>query len=248
MLILLPPSETKRDGGAGAPLDFGALSYPRLGRVRRSLVRRVVQLARQPEEMLSRLKLGPKLAFEVERNRRLRTTPTMPALDRYTGVLYEALDAPALDADARAFADGHLAIHSALFGLVAACDGIPAYRLSHDSRLEGPTLRATWGSTITRELGSHRDELILDLRSEGYTALGPTPAGRSSYFVRVVTPGDDGRQRALNHFNKKGKGELTRALLQNGEDFADAADLIAWGAQAGFALEVAENGELLLEV
>jgi cytoplasmic iron level regulating protein YaaA (DUF328/UPF0246 family) len=247
VLIVLPPSETKRDGGDLAPLDYRALSHPRLTTTRRSLVRRVGQLARRPDEMMKRLKLGQKLAFEVDRNRTLAKAPTMPAMDRYTGVLYEALDAPDLPPSAREFASRHVRIHSALFGLLGASDPIPAYRLSHDSRLEAPSLKATWADSITRELGTHRGELILDLRSEGYVALGPLPAG-TGYFVRVVTTGADGQQRALNHFNKKGKGTLVRALALHGEDFSDLRSLLEWGEASGNRLSLASNGELLLEV
>ncbi|MCS5733969.1 YaaA family protein [Herbiconiux daphne] len=247
MLILLPPSETKRDGGSGDPLDFSSLAHPRLSPTRRALVRRVVQLARRPDEMMTRLKLGQKLAFEVDRNRALAKAPTMPAIDRYTGVLYEALDAPSLAPDARAFAAEHVRIHSALFGLLRASDPIPAYRLSHDSRLDAPGIKATWGAAISRELEAHRGELILDLRSEAYVGLGPLPPG-TGHFVRVVTTGADGQQRALNHFNKKGKGTLVRALVEHGVDFGTVDELVAWGAASGHRLSVSPTGELLLEV
>ncbi|WP_368499552.1 YaaA family protein [Herbiconiux sp. A18JL235] len=249
MLVLLPPSETKRDGGEGAPLDFAALSHPALTRVRKPLVRRVATLARTPDEMMQRLKLGPKLAFEVERNRLVTKSATMPAMDRYTGVLYEALDAPALDPAARAFAAEHVRIHSALFGLVGAGDPVPAYRLSHDSRLDAPSIKTVWAEAVSKELLAHRDELVLDLRSEAYVHLGPVPPAASrTYFLRVVTTGDDGVRRALNHFNKKGKGELVRALVQHGVDFADVDELIAWGAASGHRLSLAADGELVLEV
>lgn len=250
MLILLPPSETKRDGGDAAPLDYAALAHPKLSPTRRALVRRVSALARTPDEMMRRLKLGPKLAFEVDRNRRLAKAPTMPAMDRYTGVLYEALDAPSLSDGAREFARAHVRIHSALFGLLGAGDAIPAYRLSHDSRLDAPGVKATWATAISKELGTHAGELILDLRSEAYVHLGPVPmvAAPNSFFVRVVTAGPDGARRALNHFNKKGKGELVRALVEHGEDFATVDALIAWGATAGIRLTLSADGELLLEV
>ncbi len=250
MLILLPPSETKRDGGDAAPLDLASLAHPKLTPTRRALVRRVSALARTPDEMMQRLKLGPKLAFEVHRNRQLAKAPTMPAMDRYTGVLFEALDAPTLSDQARAFAHEHVRIHSALFGLLAAGDGIPAYRLSHDSRLDSPGIKATWAAAVSKELSAHAGELILDLRSEAYVHLGPVPpaAAGNSYFIRVVTPGPDGALRALNHFNKKGKGELVRAIVQNGADFASIDDLIAWGTDAGIRLALSPQGELLLEV
>ncbi|MCS5721401.1 peroxide stress protein YaaA [Herbiconiux sp. CPCC 203407] len=245
MLILLPPSETKRDGGDPAPLDYAALSHPAFTTTRRALVRDVSRLARDPEETMKRLKLGQKLTFEVERNRTLSKAPTMPALERYTGVLYEALGAESLSAEARAFAELHVRIHSALFGLVGAGDPIPAYRLSHDSRLDAPSVKTRWAAAVAKELARHEGELILDLRSEAYVALGPAPAG--SWFLRVVSRGPDGVARALNHFNKKGKGTLVRAIAENGVDFADVDSLIAWGAGAGHRLSTS-GGELVLEV
>ncbi|MCS5715044.1 peroxide stress protein YaaA [Herbiconiux sp. CPCC 205716] len=249
MLVLLPPSETKHDGGDGPALDLALLSHPTLTPTRRATVRRLKQLSRDREESLRRLKLGPKLASEVDRNRALTSSPTMPAMDRYTGVLYEALDAPSLDAAARAFAARHVRIHSALFGLVGAGDPVPAYRLSHDSRLEGDSLKATWSAPVSKALLAHRDELVLDLRSEAYVHLGPVPPAVSrSHFLRVVSEGPDGVTRALNHFNKKGKGELVRALVQHGTDFAEVDELIAWGSATGHRLSLAASGELVLEV
>lgn len=250
MLILLPPSETKRDGGDGAALEYATLSHPKLTSLRRALVRRVTGLARTPDEMMRRLKLGPKLAFEVARNRHLAKSPTMPAMDRYTGVLYEALDAPGLSEAAREFARRHVRIHSALFGLLGAGDAIPAYRLSHDSRLDAPGLRAIWADAVSRELASYAGELILDLRSEAYVHLGPVPAAAvaDSHFLRVVSVGPDGALRALNHFNKKGKGELVRAIVENGEDFENVDALIAWSVGAGIRLSLSSDGELLLAV
>jgi hypothetical protein len=170
----------------------------------------------------------------------------MPALDRYDGVLFDELDAASLPADARRFAGRHLAIASALFGVTAALDPIPAYRLSHDSRLPGATsLARIWKAPLTAALAG-REELVLDLRSEGYAALGPAPAG--SLYVRVVSVAGDGRKRALNHFNKKGKGAFARQLLLAGIDHPDVESLLAWAAAAGVRLEPGAPGELDLVV
>ena len=96
MLILLPPSETKRDGGAGSPLALDRLSFPELHPVRREVVDAVVALSDDRDVAIRALKLGPKQAGEVDRNRAIPSTPTMRALERYTGVLYDALDAATL--------------------------------------------------------------------------------------------------------------------------------------------------------
>jgi uncharacterized protein len=248
MLILLPPSETKRDGGAeGTALALPGLSFPELAAARRAVSVELRKLSSNLTTMAAALKLGAGQQHELIRNRTVRTSPTMPAIDRYTGVLYDALDAASLSAAARSFATEHVAIHSALFGLVASDDQIPAYRLSHDSRLPTLALKKVWREPISDVLAAY-DGLILDLRSEAYVGLGPAPRRQGSYFLRLVAEGSDGAKRALNHFNKKGKGEFVRSLLEAGIDHPDAASLIDWATGAGHVLEFGEPGELQLEV
>ena len=179
---------------------------------------------------MTALKLGATQRHEVERNRSVGASPLLPAMDRYTGVLYDALGAGSLDPAAREFAGEHVAIHSALFGLIAATDGIPAYRLSHDSRLPGLPLRRHWAARVTSSLAS-REDLVIDLRSESYVHLGPAP--ESAWYVRVVA--SDGGL-ALNHFNKHGKGEFTRAVLEAGIDHVSIESLVDWAASSGFAV------------
>ncbi|MET4781902.1 peroxide stress protein YaaA [Glaciihabitans sp. UYNi722] len=249
MLIVLPPSETKRDGGAeGTVLDLARLSHPELRAPRRTTLSSMRKLARNLTTMSAALKLGPNQRFELLRNRALVTSPTMPAIDRYTGVLYEALEAESLSDAARAFATEHLVIHSALFGLLGASDAVPAYRLSHDSRLPGISLKSTWREPIARVLAGH-DGLILDLRSEAYVELGRAPGDRENvFFLRLLSEGPDGQQRALNHFNKKGKGEFARALLESGIVFDDVEHLLAWASSRGIMLSRGALGELHLVV
>lgn len=164
----------------------------------------------------------------------------MPVMDRFTGVLFEALDAPRLDPRARSWLAANAVVHSALFGLVGADDEIPAYRLSHDSRPVDLVLKSHWRESITAVI-AEQPGLILDLRSEGYVALGPLPDRDDAYGIRVVTASSDGVKRALNHFNKKGKGEFVRALAQAGLDHADIGSLIAWAAGMGIRLEASDR-------
>jgi cytoplasmic iron level regulating protein YaaA (DUF328/UPF0246 family) len=244
--ILLPPSETKRDGGAeGSILDLAVLGFPALGSVRRSMLAGLRTLSRNRATAAAALGLGATQLFEIERNRMLRRSPVMPAIDRYTGVLYEGLDAASLPGPAREFAAESVIVQSALFGLLRALDPIPAYRLSHDSRVPGHPLGRTWRGPLATEL-NRLPGLVLDLRSEVYAALGPAPEG--AWFLRVVTEVSDGMRRALNHFNKKGKGEFTRRLLLAGIDHPDAESLLDWARGAGIRLEVSTPGELSLVV
>ena len=218
---------------------LGDLRFPGLARVRREVVAALSGLSRNRAKSMEALKLGSTQAREVDRNRAIRSSPTMPAIERYTGVLYDALDAVTLSGKQRAFADDTVAVHSALFGLVAAGDLIPAYRLSFDSRLSlergAPTLKKRWAPAVTAVL-AERPGLILDLRSEGYVGLGPAPARGDVHYVRVLARGDDGEVRALNHFNKQAKGLLARALIEAGRDFQSTEDLLEWARDEGYEL------------
>jgi cytoplasmic iron level regulating protein YaaA (DUF328/UPF0246 family) len=248
MLVLLPPSETKRPGGdEGSHLDFAALSFPQLTRPRRTAVDAVRRLSRNLQAATGALRLGGTQAAEVARNRVILTSPVMPAIDRYDGVLYEGLDASSLTAGERAFAGRHVAIASAAFGITMALDPIPAYRLSHDSRLPGVALGRLWREPLG-DLLAATEGLLVDLRSEAYASLGPLPVRDDAVFVRVVSEDTSGRRRALNHFNKKGKGEFVRALIQRGEVFADLPALLAWATGAGIRLEPGAPGEVDLVV
>ncbi|MEO6826620.1 MAG: peroxide stress protein YaaA [Microbacteriaceae bacterium] len=246
MLILLPPSETKRHGGrSGRALQLDSLRYPALLPLRVEAVAAVETLAGDPAATMAALKLSRRQADEVTRNREISSSPTLPAIDRYSGVLYEALDAASLTSRQRSFAHRHVVIHSALLGPVAALDEIPAYRLSASSRLPGFALRRHWSAAVTAQLADATG-VLLDLRSEGYVALGPLPTRRHTRYVHVVSEGPDGRRRALNHFNKHAKGEFARAMIQAGRSFRTIAELISWSGSAGFDLSESAPGELEL--
>lgn len=248
MLLILPPSESKHPGGQeGSALDLGRLSFPELRAPREAVLDALGQLSLDLDEMARALKVGPGLRSEIERNREVLSSASMPAIERFTGVLFDALDAASLNQEQREFASATVAVHSALFGLVGASDPIPAYRLSHDSKLPGISLKRTWAGPISEAL-STRHGIILDLRSEAYAALGPIPRRPDARFVRVVADDGDGRRRALNHFNKKGKGEFVRTYLEERPDIRTLDELCDWSSSAGFPLEPGREGELELVV
>lgn len=227
MLILLPPSETKSDGGEGV-LDPAALAFPALRGRRRTAAAAVRRVPLRDAPAV--LGLGSRNAHEAAWNRALTTGPVRPAIERYTGVLYDGLDLPSLDVDARDWVGRHVVIASALFGLLRAGDRIPRYRLSGSTALPGLSLGAHWRDAVAAALAG-TGEWILDARSAAYVALGAAPAGSASLHV------EDAGGRALNHFNKHAKGELTRRLAETRADVRSREDLLAWAASAGVRLE-----------
>ncbi len=245
MLVLLPPSETKLDGGDGPPLRLSALSHPVLGPLRAELVDELVALAADVPASRRALGLSPGQDADIARNAALRRTPTRPAIARYTGVLYDALDIGSLRGLAAARARARLAVGSALFGLLRADDPIPAYRLSAASALPGrPTLAARWRPVLEPALARiAADELVVDLRSGPYAALGRLPA---AVRVDVLAEHLDGRRTVLSHVNKAHKGRLARALATTRAEPSDPAGVAAVARRAGW--RVLRRGAALIVI
>lgn len=246
MIVLLPPSETKRSGGDGPSLRLEELGNPVLNSLRGELVDELVDLASDPQASRAALGVSPSQDAEIERNAALRSAPTMPAIRRYTGVLYDALDVDSLRGAETKRANARLAIGSALFGLLRADDQVPAYRLSATSKLPGkPTLSTRWKPLLTPLLAEWaNDDLIIDLRSGSYVALG-----RLSDVVRVdvLAERPDGRRTVVTHFNKAHKGRLARILAATRAEPNDAAAVATIARKAGMRVERSGN-ELVVVV
>lgn len=247
MLILLPPSETKRPGGRRRALDAASLALSSLAPQREAVVSALVALSADEDATVRVLKLGGTQRAEVAVNAALREAPTMPAIDRYTGVLFDALDAASLPAGARRWLGAHVLVHSAPFGPVSALDPIPAYRLGASASLPGlPALTKVWADAVTAALAEDQPRFVLDLRSEAYVALGRVPASVESVYVRVVSEGEGGAVRALNHFNKHAKGALVRRLAEDRPRVASRAGFVRWADAAGLRVRAGSPGELEL--
>lgn len=247
MLILLPPSETKRAGGRARPLDAASLVFPALAPQRDAVVAALVALSVDEDRAARVLKLGATQRGEVAVNAALREAPTMPAVDRYTGVLFDALDAASLPAPSRRWLGAHVLIHSAPFGPVSALDQIPAYRLGASASLPGlPSLPRVWADAVTSALAEAAPAFVLDLRSEAYVALGPIPSSVRSVYVRVVSEGEGGAVRALNHFNKHAKGALVRRLAEERPRIGSAAAFRRWADAASLRVRDGAAGEIEL--
>jgi hypothetical protein len=129
---------------------------------------------------------------------------------------------------------------------VGALDPVPVYRLAAGTSLPGvPPLRRHWAAATSAAIAADAPSFVLDLRSEAYVALGPVPATVSSAYVRVVTA----QGRALNHFNKKSKGLLVRALAEDRPRVGSLGALRRWAEEKGIELrDGAPSGVLELVV
>ena len=212
------------------------MSFPELGPLRAELLDDLVELAGDVAASRTALGLSPRQDGEIARNAAVWTSPTLPALDRYTGVLYDALDVATLRGAVAQRARARLMVGSALFGLLRAGDPVPAYRLSADSALPGRlTLGARWRPSLEPVLGAlAAGETVVDLRSASYTALGRAPG---AVTVNVLAERPDGTRVVVSHANKSAKGRLARALAVTRAEPSDAAGVATVARRAGMRVE-----------
>ena len=248
MQVLLPPSETKRVGGVGRFHDSALAHASALGSARERVKLALRELSADEPAAITALKLGAKSRSDLVHNRVLETSGTMPSIERYTGVLYDALGVMELGGDARQWIAAHVLVQSSLFGLIGADDPIPAYRLSASSRLkvDGANFQTLWRdaheSIDWRGLG-----WILDLRSKDYAALAPLPEGIGT-ALQVTQRSADGTVKALNHFNKAAKGDLVRRLARSQARLENANQLADWATANGLEVHLGDNSNELILV
>ncbi len=192
-------------------MDLSSLSFPSLTGTRRALLRDVIRLAKkEPEALRVALGVSQKQQAEVLKNRALLTSPTLPALALYTGIVYDNLSYATLNAAARRRADESLVVASALFGLLRPQDRVPSYRLSGGTVLPGlGGLTSRWRPALEPLLDK---DFVIDLRSGAYASLAHVPGACQ---VRVLRE-EGGRRTVVSHDNKWTKGLLARALCEHG--------------------------------
>lgn len=228
MLFLIPPSETKALGGGSINITQAHLTFGGLDPVRDQVLEAYINAAEDST---------------------IRTAPTMPAINRYTGTLYGAIHGRGLKGTPTAnnFLNTHelarartmVLIQSALFGVIAATDLIPNYKISPSKLICGINLKRVWPQ-VHDEFAWARlaKEPVIDLRSKAYAELAPLPVEVDAYTVNVFVEREDGTREQLNHFNKKAKGQLVRSALIAAKEPKTIAELKACAKELGLKLEV----------
>ncbi len=152
--ILLPPSKGQHAGGTGTPWsELGAQVSPAQRTVAKAL-RSAMRTGNQTQLAKLLGATGDTLRDARAMNSTVLQSPTMPAIERYRGVLYEELAYATMLAAARRRADRSLLIFGALHGVALARAPLPAHRLAFTAAFpELGRLATWWRPRITEELG-----------------------------------------------------------------------------------------------
>ncbi|MFA1545808.1 YaaA family protein [Actinomadura chokoriensis] len=241
MHILLPPSEKKATDGDGPPLDLGSLSFPELNPVRRRLVSALAKASRRADAP-DVLGLPPgQVDDALARNKALRDAPTLPVARLYTGVLYDNLDLPDLDAEAAA---AQIIVFSGLWGALRLTDRIPPYRLAMAVSLPPAGRLGTLWRPVMRKALRLEDDLIVDMRSGPYASAwkAPQPAVAVRVFRERLVGGAPKRT-VVSHMAKATRGQIAHDLLKAGAAPRTPDELLKAVADLGHTVEL--NGSNL---
>jgi cytoplasmic iron level regulating protein YaaA (DUF328/UPF0246 family) len=209
-MLLLPPSEGKAEGGSTRRARW----TPERGNLgtrlseRRLDVVEALAAAHGGDEKLLGVK-GDHLLRAQSANSSLIGAPTLPAWQRYTGVVWDHLDPASLPAVARQ----RILVVSGLLGFARADDPVPDYRLKMGANLPPLGKLSTWWrdalTTELRRLAPRR--VVVDLLPQEHRAALDL-SGLDGVSLTLVDPsGKPG-----GHFAKAAKGELARAILTDG--------------------------------
>jgi cytoplasmic iron level regulating protein YaaA (DUF328/UPF0246 family) len=221
-VLLLPPSEGKAPGGDGPPWSAGTMADPGLDRHRR-----VVLAAARAAGATAR-----------------RGAATMPAIERYTGVLYRELDWPSLSAAARRRGAEQVRTASGLWGLVAPGDPIPHYKLKASAKVGDLGNLASWWRPrlVPVVAGLTVGRVVWDLLPIEHTRMldwgAPAIAPAQRVVIRFVDPGGQ----TISHWNKLLKGAVVRWVLE--AQPTSAADLATFDHPLGYRLDRAASSDL----
>lgn len=214
MLVLLPPSKTMRPGGAGAPWEPSgplAQARERVAAAYERLVDDRERFGRTTEAS------GDVLDDAIDQARGLRTDPTGPAGERYSGQLHLAAGYATLDRDGRRRYARHVRVVSALLGIVAPDELVPRYRLPMGAELPSVGRVATFwrealGVELARQAGGR---LVWDLLSAEYRRALPGGNDLRMARVRFERPRGDGWQAAPAVIGKQLKGAFARHVSRH---------------------------------
>ena len=188
LVILLPPSEGKADGGSAPKWKASSGEFGKtLGKYRSQIASALEELGGGDAKLLG---VGGKhLTQAQETNTSIVDAPTMAAHERYTGVVWDHMSPSTMSAKVHARATESIIVLSGLLGLVGFDDQIPDYKL--------------------KMAGHHVIDL---LPNEHRAAWTPTPDAYAS-LSSVTFVEKSGK--VAGHDAKAAKGLLARHVLES---------------------------------
>ncbi len=218
LIILLPPSEGKAESGkTGTKFAETSGTFGKsLGKQRTSVISALKQARGGSPKLLG--VSGAHLARAQQANITVRGAKTLPASQRYTGVVWDHLDLASLPLVTQKIAAKNIVIISGLLGLVTAGDPTPDYRLKIGASLAPMgKLSSWWRDEISSALNKYcAGAVVISLLPQEHSAAFVADRELIKSYLHVDLATKSGKPGG--HDAKAAKGRLARHLLLNRTD------------------------------
>lgn len=169
-------------------------------------------------QLESALHINPKLAMEAFANFQdfQWEREGTPALLAYHGLQYRNIGTEDFTMEDFLFAEQHLRIVSAFYGLLHPLDRIQPYRLEMGSgiRMDGQTLYQFWGDALRSTL-FQSGETVIDLASKEYgKAIWPNAKVSGHMITCEFQVIRHGKRKTLATLAKMARGQMIRQMIK----------------------------------
>ena len=233
MKILLAPSETKKEGGAGK-FNLDTLILNQITPVRKKLFNEYNKIVTSNNlEQLSKMFGLKKEADILKYAQDISSYPTLKAIQRYTGVAFDHIEYESLDSKAQEYIDKNVILFSNLFGVIKASDKIPLYRLKQGEKIGELNPANIYKNSLKEPLDSYlENEDILDIRAGFYDKFyKPSKTYTTLKFLKGG--------KVVSHWAKAYRGIVLKHIAQN--QITTIADFIAMPIKSLELLEIREG-------
>ena len=203
MKILIPPSEGKSRVKATNEI-FSDTNF-KFERPVNQVVR-LLELI-DDEDLRSVYGTSPEKALGFHRqNQDIFNSHCAPAIERYTGVVYEHIEWTTLSEKAKKYMDKYVIIFSGLFGMLTPMTPIPDYKL----KMNVLSLQHHWNPILSEALQDEKP--IIDLLPQVHRkAYNPNKKNVTPVDFLII---NKGKKTAAGHFGKAVKGEFIRHMAE----------------------------------
>ena len=204
MKILIPPSEGKAKVKTTSSILFDDTDF-----IYDEYVDHIVTLLSLivDEDLKSIYGTSEEKALTFHRqNQDIYNSQCIPAIERYTGVVYEHIYWSSLSEKAKKFMEKHIRIFSGMFGMLTPLTMIPDYKL----KMNVLNLQHHWSPLLTEELA--KEDIVIDLLPQVHRKAYKAGKNVVRIDFSVITKG---KKTAAGHFGKAVKGELIKYIATN---------------------------------
>ncbi len=218
MISIISPAKSM-DFESAAPTDL--FSNVDMGAKSVSILKELK--AHSADEISKLMKVSEKIAkLNYDRFQNYDNAPEKQAIFAYAGDVYNNIDSAVWKEGELVFAQDHLRIISALYGVVKPLDKIKPYRLEMVTKLAKiapKNLAKFWQNDVTdalnAELSAHKSRVVLNIASNEYSAAIDSKSLKAPMVNIHFREKRDGVLKNIALNSKRARGMMADYIIQN---------------------------------